>query len=876
MLSVDAFGELEGDPPPNFLFGLFGEASSGTSGGSGEEEEDCTTKFFPCSDTISGNLFLVLVYSLILAFGSKLIARGSDVLMEVVDAGVIGGLLLPLLGALPDAAVVFVSGLGGDLDKVQEKLSVGIGTMAGSDVLLLTVPWILGVLFGRCDLRKRDNTAKPRTCTGFSFFRQGVTVYPNVQRMAIWMMVTLIPLCIIELAYIYLTAKGKSMKNQKWWALASLIVCVIIIILYCIYTLYDNKLHKKRMRDARRNARVQRFVKQLAGSIERQKQLEKERQRKEDQVLWRRDANLRSRSSSSLAGVDIGENEEAMPLITSPTHPRTEGLEVTFNAMDLKGAGDINPKHPQVSTSFLRRPLEDLRAQRMNKKSQLAYSTGGIPRHLLNNKRKARRSVEEEGRGRRKSSAAANAAALRRRGSATANLPASSYSDAQQRKIMLMMRRKEREEGEKEETEEGEGEGNEMRGNERRRRQPLSKSKSVASIVSKRNQGADLLARTEEERRKREQSVDEIEEDRSKEPDQEEKQEEEWIGAETPTTDLSSTSASPFQFRYGVVGSNKKQDEPEEEEEEEEEEDEVEYNNNDEGYIYYSDEDDEYDEERLNNSYAEWTLSARRRGSLVNQPKEEEDEDEDYEDDDDEEEEQQQTKNDEHSKDDIESIRKSTPPLDAMFPEPHQMVVDVSLDISNDASMVYHQKPEKRRSKLHQVAYQKFISLSDSKWKIGGTGVLLLLIGAGLVLGFADPLVESISVLAKKVNLNAFYIAFVCAPVAGNAAEIFASVLFSKRKTMKTISMMHSALYGAVVLNNTLALGVFLLMITYRGLVWNFSAEIVCIAVTLVGVGAIALFNRTIRVIWVIPVALFYPLSIGLVVFLESDVVGWE
>ena len=46
-------------------------------------EESCLQGWFPCSETFTGNLFLVLVYALILAFASKLIAEGSELLMEV-------------------------------------------------------------------------------------------------------------------------------------------------------------------------------------------------------------------------------------------------------------------------------------------------------------------------------------------------------------------------------------------------------------------------------------------------------------------------------------------------------------------------------------------------------------------------------------------------------------------------------------------------------------------------------------------------------------------------------------------------------------------------------------------------------------------------
>ena len=53
-------------------------------------------------------------------------------------AGLVGGVVLPLLGAVPDGAIILFSGLG-DYETAQETLSVGVGALAGSTIMLLTV-----------------------------------------------------------------------------------------------------------------------------------------------------------------------------------------------------------------------------------------------------------------------------------------------------------------------------------------------------------------------------------------------------------------------------------------------------------------------------------------------------------------------------------------------------------------------------------------------------------------------------------------------------------------------------------------------------------------------------------------------------------------
>lgn len=70
----------------------------------------------------------------------------------MLDPGLIGGLVLPILGALPDAAIIAMSGLGGSVAEAQEQVAVGMGTLAGSTVMLLTIAWAGSLVLGRCDL----------------------------------------------------------------------------------------------------------------------------------------------------------------------------------------------------------------------------------------------------------------------------------------------------------------------------------------------------------------------------------------------------------------------------------------------------------------------------------------------------------------------------------------------------------------------------------------------------------------------------------------------------------------------------------------------------------------------------------------------------
>uniref|UniRef100_A0A2N9J4Q0 EF-hand domain-containing protein n=1 Tax=Fagus sylvatica TaxID=28930 RepID=A0A2N9J4Q0_FAGSY len=105
---------------------------------------DQTYGFLPCTTTVIGNIFLIAVYGYLMFLAASYLSHGSELLLEILGPGIIGGLFLPILGALPDAMLILVSGLSGTTETAQSQVSIGMGLLAGSTVMLLTVlqPWI--------------------------------------------------------------------------------------------------------------------------------------------------------------------------------------------------------------------------------------------------------------------------------------------------------------------------------------------------------------------------------------------------------------------------------------------------------------------------------------------------------------------------------------------------------------------------------------------------------------------------------------------------------------------------------------------------------------------------------------------------------------
>ena len=121
--------------------------------------------------------------------------------------------------------------------------------------------------------------------------------------------------------------------------------------------------------------------------------------------------------------------------------------------------------------------------------------------------------------------------------------------------------------------------------------------------------------------------------------------------------------------------------------------------------------------------------------------------------------------------------------------------------------------------------------------------VILLFIGTLICTLVSDPMVDVIGGIGKKMNISAFYISFVVTPLASNASEVISCLIFASKKTKTSISLTLATLHGAAIMNNTLALSIFMALIYFRKLSWDFGAEVISLLVVIIVVGINALRN---------------------------------
>ncbi|KAK6919144.1 EF-hand domain [Dillenia turbinata] len=202
---------------------------------------DETYGFLPCTSTALGNVFLILVYGYLMFVGAKLLSDGSEILLQIIGPGIIGGLFLPILSALPDATIILASGLSGSTETAQSQVSVGMGLLAGSTVMLLTLLWGSCVVVGKCDLV--DSVAVDLKDTkGFSLMESGVTTDLWTTYAAKIMIVSVIPFIIVQIPDILNSSSGSQIA-----VLVALIVAIILLITYCLFQIFQPRFQKRRL-----------------------------------------------------------------------------------------------------------------------------------------------------------------------------------------------------------------------------------------------------------------------------------------------------------------------------------------------------------------------------------------------------------------------------------------------------------------------------------------------------------------------------------------------------------------------------------------------------------------------------------------------------
>ncbi|KAL5736452.1 hypothetical protein ACOSP7_030868 [Xanthoceras sorbifolium] len=224
-----------------------------------EAESTCeqTYGFLPCTTTVLGNLFLIIVYGYLMFVAATYLSGGSELLLEILGPGIVGGLFLPILGALPDAMLILVSGLSGTKEVAQSQVSVGMGLLAGSTVMLITVIWGSCVVVGKCDLQDSFGVDGQDT-KGLDLTGSGVSTDIWTCYAARIMAISVIPFLVVQLPQLLNSSSGRHLA-----VLIALIVSLAMLISYCLYQVFQPWIQRRRLAYAKHKHVISGVLKQL-------------------------------------------------------------------------------------------------------------------------------------------------------------------------------------------------------------------------------------------------------------------------------------------------------------------------------------------------------------------------------------------------------------------------------------------------------------------------------------------------------------------------------------------------------------------------------------------------------------------------------------
>ncbi|KAH9305488.1 hypothetical protein KI387_009892 [Taxus chinensis] len=224
------------DWPKMFLTDLESVESISSSG-----ECEQTYGFLPCTKTVVGNLFLLGVYGFLMFKAAAFLSDGSELLLSVMGPGIVGGLFLPVLGALPDTLLIFVSGISGSKETAQQQVLIGMGLLAGSTVMLLTALWGSCIVVGKCDLNEASEAIDSQDTKGLSLYGSGVTVDESTRKSSWIMVATIFPFIIAQIPLIFNLKSGKHAS-----VLVACIVALLSLLGYCVFQIMQPWVQRRR------------------------------------------------------------------------------------------------------------------------------------------------------------------------------------------------------------------------------------------------------------------------------------------------------------------------------------------------------------------------------------------------------------------------------------------------------------------------------------------------------------------------------------------------------------------------------------------------------------------------------------------------------
>lgn len=197
--------------------------------------------FLPCSTNVWGLLFLIVVYEILLSIAGQYVATGSEKFFEIIGPGVFGASLFQFLGTFPQIIIVLVSALSGSRDAAQQRATLGMGLVAGTTVMLLTLVWGASVVLGSYDLSLANTANDPNDSHPITLTGRGIVTDVETSYTSRVMLISLAPFLILQLQNIFTTP-----SERRVIILITLIITVILLFAYVNYQIFQPWIQNRR------------------------------------------------------------------------------------------------------------------------------------------------------------------------------------------------------------------------------------------------------------------------------------------------------------------------------------------------------------------------------------------------------------------------------------------------------------------------------------------------------------------------------------------------------------------------------------------------------------------------------------------------------
>ncbi|KAK7335104.1 hypothetical protein VNO80_26875 [Phaseolus coccineus] len=154
------------------------------------------------------------------------------------------------------------------------------------------------------------------------------------------------------------------------------------------------------------------------------------------------------------------------------------------------------------------------------------------------------------------------------------------------------------------------------------------------------------------------------------------------------------------------------------------------------------------------------------------------------------------------------------------------------------------------------------------------TAIGYVVLGVTMLALLAEPLIASVQKFSEEAGISSFFISLILVPLATNFREATSAIKEASHKKSSNTSKTIYEIYGAVFMNNILGFVVISILIYMREISWQFSADVLVVAIVCAVMGLTACFRPTFP-LWTSFAAYFMYLIALLLVCVLKDVLNY-